>query len=211
VIPEESSLFCTTTLHRGLRHSLRQALEESSDSLFSLSYDEYLELVQRYERRQRRPPKATPPSQSVQLYQKPTSQPTAHSTSEPMDLDPIRVRSARVSPPSPCLSDIRHAHRRQENLCFYCGSPDHRIADCYARSRSRSRSRTPERPVRVKTTAVRRGEPYIPPDSKYPRGPLVRYALDYPSKPIPTTPASDSDDDPLGAAYMDSCSWKGDP
>ncbi|KAF2187968.1 hypothetical protein K469DRAFT_568116, partial [Zopfia rhizophila CBS 207.26] len=36
---------CITTLHHELRHSLRQYLEESSDSLFSLPYDEFVELV----------------------------------------------------------------------------------------------------------------------------------------------------------------------
>ena len=52
----EFSLFSITTFHRGLRQSLRQSLEQSEDSLFDLAYTEYVELVQRYERRQRQPP-----------------------------------------------------------------------------------------------------------------------------------------------------------
>jgi hypothetical protein len=41
--PDSSHL---STLHRGLRPSLYQTLEDTNDSLFSLSYDEYVELVQ---------------------------------------------------------------------------------------------------------------------------------------------------------------------
>ncbi|EOA89437.1 uncharacterized protein SETTUDRAFT_26662, partial [Exserohilum turcica Et28A] len=40
-----------TTLHRGLRQSLRQKLEELNDSLFSLPYDQYVETMQSAERR----------------------------------------------------------------------------------------------------------------------------------------------------------------
>ncbi|KAF2176659.1 hypothetical protein K469DRAFT_722174, partial [Zopfia rhizophila CBS 207.26] len=101
------------------------SLEESSDSLFSLLYNDYIELVQRLDRRSRRP----------QLAQKPT-QKTAH---EPMDVDhPIRIASARVSfprrPVSPTSSQSsspdRHTYRQLNGLCFCCGSPDHWIDSC---------------------------------------------------------------------------------
>ncbi|KAF2182966.1 hypothetical protein K469DRAFT_584960, partial [Zopfia rhizophila CBS 207.26] len=39
-----------TTLHRGLRPALRQSLKKSSDSLFSLLCNDYIELVQRLNR-----------------------------------------------------------------------------------------------------------------------------------------------------------------
>ncbi|KAF2189222.1 hypothetical protein K469DRAFT_701847 [Zopfia rhizophila CBS 207.26] len=72
---------CVTTLHRGLRPALYQSLEESSDSLFSLSYNDYIELP----------------------AQKPT-QKTAH---EPMDVDHlIRIASARVSFPRRPLNGL---------------------------------------------------------------------------------------------------------
>ncbi|KAF2195909.1 hypothetical protein K469DRAFT_545043, partial [Zopfia rhizophila CBS 207.26] len=139
-----------TTLHRGLRPALRQSLEESSDSLFSLSYNDYIELVQRLDRRSRRP----------QPAQKPT-QKTAH---EPMDVDhPIRIASARVSfprrPVSPASSQSsspdRHTYRQLNGLCFCCSSPDHWIDSC---PQSRSSSRQSSSPVlprqpRTKTTA----------------------------------------------------------
>jgi hypothetical protein len=32
-------------LYRGLRQNLRQQLEDSSDSLFSLEYDDFIELI----------------------------------------------------------------------------------------------------------------------------------------------------------------------
>ncbi|OCK72657.1 hypothetical protein K432DRAFT_252149, partial [Lepidopterella palustris CBS 459.81] len=40
-------------LHRGLRLALRQPLKELNDSLFSLSYGDYVELVQSHNRRSR--------------------------------------------------------------------------------------------------------------------------------------------------------------
>ena len=49
-----------TTLHRGLRQSLRQKLEESNDSLFSLTYDQYVETMQSAERRSKRFPSSQP-------------------------------------------------------------------------------------------------------------------------------------------------------
>ncbi|KAI0568424.1 hypothetical protein Alg130_12130, partial [Pyrenophora tritici-repentis] len=73
-----------SVLHRGLRSSLRQSLEESNDSLFTIPYDEYVELVQSLDRRSRRP---QPPQQPKQVSRQ----------LDPMDVDPIQVQSARVS------------------------------------------------------------------------------------------------------------------
>ncbi|KAL7771366.1 hypothetical protein CFE70_004706 [Pyrenophora teres f. teres 0-1] len=76
-----------TTLHRGLRQSLRQKLEESNDSLFSLSYDQYIEAIQSVDRRSKR----FQPSQTSQTSQ--TSQPSQPSQtnrnrfSQQMDID----------------------------------------------------------------------------------------------------------------------------
>jgi hypothetical protein len=57
-----------TTLHRGLRPALRQSLDESHDSLFSLSYDAYIEFLQSKGRRSRRPLQPQPqPSQKKYL------------------------------------------------------------------------------------------------------------------------------------------------
>ncbi|KAG9382310.1 Retrotrans-gag domain containing protein [Pyrenophora tritici-repentis] len=66
-----------SVLHRGLRSSLRQSLEESNDSLFTIPYDEYVELVQSLDRRSRRP---QPPQQPKQVSRQ----------LDPMDVDPIK-------------------------------------------------------------------------------------------------------------------------
>lgn len=147
-----------TTLHRGLRPALRQSLEESNDSLFSLIYDEYVELAQRYDRRTRRPQPAqsfAQPIQPAQPARKPAL-PTQPRQPEPMDIDPIRVSTARILParppsPSSCHASTpptpsteRRAHRLQNNLCLYCGSNEHWIAGCPdSRPFSLSRSASP--------------------------------------------------------------------
>ncbi|CEJ61691.1 hypothetical protein PMG11_10215 [Penicillium brasilianum] len=51
----QQDLLRTITLHRGLRPTLRQILEQSYDTLFDLEYDDYIELLQRHDRRQQRP------------------------------------------------------------------------------------------------------------------------------------------------------------
>ncbi|KAG9380167.1 hypothetical protein A1F94_009062 [Pyrenophora tritici-repentis] len=126
-----------SVLHRGLRSSLRQSLEESNDSLFTIPYDEYVELVQSLDRRSRRP---QPPQQPKQVSRQ----------LDPMDVDPIQVQSARVSSvrkparrlsaSSSDSSDERRAYRLSNNLCLYCGAADHWISSC-PRSSSRSSSR----------------------------------------------------------------------
>ncbi|NWN33358.1 hypothetical protein GY663_29680, partial [Klebsiella michiganensis] len=74
-----------TTLHRGLRQSLRQKLEELNDSLFSLPYDQYVETMQSAERRSKRFPSSQPsqPSQSSQ-----PNQSSRNRFSQQMDIDP---------------------------------------------------------------------------------------------------------------------------
>ena len=55
-------------LYRGLRQNLRQHLEESSDSLFSLEYEDFIELIQSIDRRIGRPQKLTP--RSVRVFRR---------------------------------------------------------------------------------------------------------------------------------------------
>ena len=89
-----------TTLHRGLRQSLRQKLEELNDSLFSLPYDQYVETMQSAERRSKRFPSSQPsqPSQPSQSSQ--PNQSSRNRFSQQMDIDPIRVNAARPARPS---------------------------------------------------------------------------------------------------------------
>lgn len=113
VSPQDQWIFATTTLHRGLRRPLREALEQSSDTLFELPYSEYLEILQRYDRRQPR----------SQQYQRPSS-PQKHQrqlASEPMDLSVNHTKLSR---------EARQRQRQKEGLCRYCGSPDHYIDQC---------------------------------------------------------------------------------
>lgn len=131
-----------TTLHRGLRPTLRQFLEESNDSIFGLQYPEYVELVQSYDRRARRPQNQHP-NQHLNQYPKPARP-------EPMDVDPARVRLARPSSAlSTSSSTSRRAHRLENDLCLCCGADDHWISDCPVSRRTPS---TPE-PARTKSTA----------------------------------------------------------
>jgi hypothetical protein len=135
-----------SVLHRGLRPALRQSLEESSDSLFSIPYHDYVELVQSLDRRSRRP-------QSVQQPKPATRQP------DHMDIDPVRVfvarpparrpsESASLSSSSTSSSD-RRTHRLNNNLCLCCGANDHWINACPV-----SRRTPPPPPApRLKTTA----------------------------------------------------------
>ncbi|KAA8642688.1 uncharacterized protein ATNIH1004_009440 [Aspergillus tanneri] len=145
-----------TTLHRGLRPNLRRILEDSNNSLFDLPYNEYIELVQSTDRRTRPSPKSAP-------------KPALTPNTDPMDTDPVRVNSVKINPnpvhvgsvrvaraASPVLSDSSHesttSDRRRfrlaNNLCLYCGSNDHWIADCDARS---TLSDTSEKPPKKLT------------------------------------------------------------
>jgi hypothetical protein len=110
---QDQWIFATTTLHRGLRRSLREALEQASDTLFELSYEEYLDILQRYDRRQPRPFQRQSSPQQRQRQPAP----------EPMDLSVNRTKISR---------EARQRQRQQKGLCRYCGSPDHYIDQCNA-------------------------------------------------------------------------------
>ncbi|KAF1946954.1 hypothetical protein EJ02DRAFT_335039, partial [Clathrospora elynae] len=127
--------------HYGLCPALRQSLEESSDSLFNIPYDKYVELVQSLDRCSRR-------SQPVQLFQQPKPvQPLkpASRQSNHMDIDPIQVRSAQVSSvrmsahrpsespsrlSSRSSSNRRRTHGLENDLCLCCSAADHWITSC---------------------------------------------------------------------------------
>ncbi|KAA8641570.1 uncharacterized protein ATNIH1004_011706 [Aspergillus tanneri] len=78
---------------------------------FELSYEEYLEILQRYDRRQPRPFQRQSSPQQRQRQLAP----------EPMDLSVNRTKIGR---------EARQRQRQQEGLCRYCGSPDHYINQC---------------------------------------------------------------------------------
>lgn len=133
-----------TALHRGLRPSLRQSIEESTDSLFELSYAEYVELVQSIDRRSRRPQKPG---------QKPGQKPVRDPFPEPMEVSNHELNTTRFDLPlsnpssassrrsaSRSSSAERRSHRLERDLCLCCGSAQHWIADCPL---SRSRSASP--------------------------------------------------------------------
>jgi hypothetical protein len=149
-----------TTLHRGLRQSLRQKLEESNDSLFSLTYDQYVENMQSAERRSKRFQSSQPsqPSQSSQSSQH------TRSRSSQMDIDPIRVNAVRFGPTprsrssstSSSSSADRRFYRLSNDLCLCCGSASHWINACpesrSVKPASPARPASPAQP-RTKTTA----------------------------------------------------------
>lgn len=148
-----------TMLHRGLRPALRQSLEESEDSLFSLAYNDYIELVQRFDRRSRRPqPQVAQPSIQKPLSR--TNPPVSEIPKpEPMDINAIQLSQVKIisPPPSPtsrsasstsCPSSAnRRAYRLKHDLCFCCGSNNHWISTCprshSPASRSRPRTSSP--------------------------------------------------------------------
>jgi hypothetical protein len=130
-----------TTLHRGLRSSLRQSLEESNDSLFSLSYDNYIELVQLRDRRSR------------PQHQKPKHDPNILGP-EPMQLNALNITTPRSRSSSQSSYD-RHDHRSENGLCYYCGSDEHWIPDCPGRPSPSTR------PPRTKTTAKSANHPSL--------------------------------------------------
>jgi hypothetical protein len=133
-----------TTLHRGLRPALRQSLDESHDSLFSLSYDAYIEFLQSKGRRSRH---------SHSHLKK--------NTSDPMQLNAVEINTLDIDSPSTASSQSsisRHEQRLEQELCFYCGSSEHWIADCRQRAPSSSSS-VSSRPSRTKLTAKRTAMP----------------------------------------------------
>ncbi|KAF1936742.1 hypothetical protein EJ02DRAFT_358461, partial [Clathrospora elynae] len=132
-------------LHRGLRPALRQSLEGTSDSLFSIPYDKYIEFVQSLDCRSRHPQ----PFQQLTSRQPVQPPKPASRQSDHMDIDPIRVNSVQVSSvrmPAPCLSrslskssskllsrslskssEERRAYCLKNNLCLCCGAANHWI------------------------------------------------------------------------------------
>ncbi|ENH98494.1 hypothetical protein COCC4DRAFT_155635, partial [Bipolaris maydis ATCC 48331] len=147
-----------TTLHRGLRQSLRQKLEESNDSLFSLTYDQYVETMQSAERRSKRfqPSQSSQSSQSSQPSQS-SHQSNRNRFSQRMDIDPIRVNSfrpvftpsrSRSSSTSSSSSADRREYRLLNDLCLCCGSATHWIESC-----PESRSARPASPTRPASSA----------------------------------------------------------
>jgi hypothetical protein len=117
-----------STLHRGLRPSLHQTLEDTNDSLFSLSYDEYVELIQLINRR----------THHAQPVKNPATKPAPTQTHhhDLIDTDPVRISHARVVKPvlyTPSTSSTRssasatkrRSYQLEHDLCLYCGSDDH--------------------------------------------------------------------------------------
>jgi hypothetical protein len=124
-----------TSLHRGLRPTLRQPLEESNDSLFSQSYNDYVELLQGLDRRTRRQP-ASSRNQTNSRQPFPTSQSTQPlPVDDPMVLnttsfrDSAHTRSSSLSSTT-SKSSARLSHRYNNDLCYCCGSKYHWIKDC---------------------------------------------------------------------------------
>ncbi|KAK7177922.1 pol-like protein [Paraphaeosphaeria sporulosa] len=132
-----------TILHRGLRPALRQSLEESTDSLFSQSYNAYIELAQSLDRRTR-----------------PQNQKPAHRP-EPMDIDHIQLSTLNIPrrSPSPTLSasssQIRQ-YREKYDQCFYCGASDHWINICPIKPSSPTSPQPRSQPQRSRTKLTAR-------------------------------------------------------
>lgn len=124
-----------TSLHRGLRLTLRQPLEESNDSLFSLSYNDYVESLQGLDRRTRRQP-ASSRNQTSSRQPVTSTQPVQpFPIDDPMVLnntsfhDLSHTRSCSPASTSSTLSD-RQSFRYNNDLCYCCGSKHHWIKDC---------------------------------------------------------------------------------
>jgi hypothetical protein len=160
-----------STLHRGLRSTLRQTLEETNDSLFNLTYDQYIELVQRIDRRVRRPQFLASAQKPPPRSALPRAEPRTESHTEPMDIGATQIAVLRPDSPTPSMSsgsssffessEERLTFRRKHSLCLYCGSDNHWISSC-PKSRPRPRptsltdmtaSPTPSNIPRTKTTA----------------------------------------------------------
>jgi len=119
-----------SALHRGLRQSLRQRLEESHDSLFELTYQEYVEVVQSSDRRFRRqlPPKSSSSGPSADAMEvDPIQSRVAHRPPSPFSVPSSEQEGRPQSTPAYGERKLTHSER---NLCFRCGSPDHWVAEC---------------------------------------------------------------------------------
>ena len=124
---------CVATLHRGLCSSLHQTIENSNDSLFSLSYNDYVEQVQISDHCicQNLSVKS---AQSIQPVQKHDLMNTStHSISVACvnadDVSDALLSSESESEPR-SSAFCRWSHRLANNLCLCCGSTNHWIAAC---------------------------------------------------------------------------------
>jgi hypothetical protein len=78
-----------------------------------------------------------------------------------MQLNAVEINTLDIDSPSTGSSQSsisRHEQRLEQELCFYCGSSEHWIADCQQRAPSSSSSLS-SRPPRTKLTAKRTGMP----------------------------------------------------
>ena len=144
-----------SSLHRGLRPTLRQPLEESNDSLFSQSYNDYVELLQGLDRRTRRQPFSSHNKNNPRQHV-PASQPTqTFPIDDPMILNTSNFHShAHNRPSSPSStsskSSDRQSYRYNNDLCYCCGSKNHWIKDCpQSRSNTTSQRTTSQLPEPV--------------------------------------------------------------
>jgi hypothetical protein len=146
-----------TSLHRGLRPTLRQPLEESNDSLFSQSYNDYIELLQGLDRRTRRPPASTRQQASSRQPVSASQPAQSYPQDDPMILNTTSFRhttQTRSSSPSSASSKSadRQSYRYNKDLCYCCGSKHHWIKDCPESRSNRTSSQLPD-PVSPKFDA----------------------------------------------------------
>ncbi|XTI90045.1 hypothetical protein V2W45_1521956 [Cenococcum geophilum] len=100
-------------LHRGFRPALRQSLEESSDTLFSLSYSEYVKL---------KPIAAHEPMDIDLQLQTASLAPASYFCSRPPSATSSRLRSSSAE------FTKRRAYRIKNGFCLCYGARDHWIA-----------------------------------------------------------------------------------
>jgi hypothetical protein len=145
-----------TTLHRGLRPNLRRTLEDSSDSLFTLGYNDYIELVQSIDRRIRQPQPQPQPQPRKPVSPAPRSDPMDISLARPRSpvyIGAARPRSRPETPDSAASRSQIRQNRLDNGSCLYCGSFTHTKYSCPNGSRFSSISGSPRRSPRTKTTA----------------------------------------------------------
>lgn len=134
----ELAVFVTTTLHRGLRYKLRDTVEQTNDTIFNLTYNEYLALLQTYDRRQ---PRNQPPRQLRLPAPAASKEKSIRFEPEPMDISVNRTRikpdsvqkrdTVKLSqPPDQRTSAARWNRRAKNDTCYYCGSFNHYIKEC---------------------------------------------------------------------------------
>ena len=158
-----------TTLHRGLRTTLRQTLENSNDALFDLPYDNYIKLVQRTNR-YNQPVSDQKRTQNPALN--PAKNPALKNHPDTMDITPVQLASVHTEAPpaSPTLTassgsslhssaSNRRTFRLDHDLCLYCGSDEHWISQCSTAKPDKPRTKTTARSV---TMSARFGQQPTP-------------------------------------------------